>query len=323
MTGTPAGVTGTPDPLDAALDRLHLDGAIFLQAQYTEAWAYDSPPSSTLATALDLGVDRLVLFHIVAAGECWICLPDGERLWARQGDVIVLPYGDAHAMGGIEEAERVPVLTLLPMPPWDELPRLNLGAGGARTDVVCGYLRADDPLFDPALRVFPPVFVVRPPPGPVASWVDANIRYALDAGARFVSTRLPELLLVEILRLHLADAPAADAGWVAALRDPVLAPALAALHAQPDRRWTVDDLAACAFVSRSVLDERFRRVLGRSPIRYLTEWRMHLAGELLTSTDLGVGEVAHRVGYDAEEAFSRAFKRHHGRAPSSWRAAPR
>jgi AraC-like DNA-binding protein len=314
---------GAPDALDTALERLRLDGAIFLQAEYTEAWAYDSPPSSLLAELLQLGVDRLVLFHIVAAGECWISLPDGERLWARQGDVIVLPYGDPHAMGGIEDVERVPVTSLLPMPPWDELPRIHHGRGGSRTDVVCGYLRADDPLFDPSLRAFPPVFVVRPPPGPAASWVEANIRYALGAGARFVSTRLPELLLVEVLRLHLASAPATDAGWLAAMRDPVLAPALAALHGEPERRWTVEDLAARAYVSRSALDERFRRVLGRSPIRYLTEWRMHLAGELLTSTDLGVAAVARRVGYDAEEAFSRAFKRHHGRPPSSWRTTVR
>jgi AraC-like DNA-binding protein len=315
------GTTRAADPLDTALERLRLDGAIFLQAEYTECWAYESPPSSLLAELLDLGVDRLVLFHIVAGGECWIRVEGGERLWARRGDVIVLPYGDPHAMGGTEDAELVPVTSLLAVPPWTELPRIRHGTGGARTDVVCGYLRADDPLFDPSLGVFPPVFVVRPPPGPAADWMDANIRYALDAGARYVSTRLPELLLVEVLRLHLASAPATDAGWLAAMRDPVLAPALAALHGEPERHWTVEDLAARAFVSRSVLDERFRRVLGRSPIRYLTEWRMHLAGELLRSTDLGVAAVARRVGYDAEEAFSRAFKRHHGRPPSSWRAA--
>jgi AraC-like DNA-binding protein len=74
-------------------------------------------------------------------------------------------------------------------------------------------------------------------------------------------------------------------------------------------------------VSRSVLDARFRQVLGCSPIRYLTDWRMHVAQDLLTSTDLGVLGVARRVGYDAEEAFSRAFKRVQGSSPSAWRAA--
>ena len=81
------------------------------------------------------------------------------------------------------------------------------------------------------------------------------------------------------------------------------------------------ELASGAAVSRSLLDERFRQVLGRSPIRYLTEWRMHLAEELLATTDLGVVTVARRVGYDSEEAFSRAFKRAHGLSPSHWRSA--
>jgi AraC-like DNA-binding protein len=91
------------------------------------------------------------------------------------------------------------------------------------------------------------------------------------------------------------------------------------LHAEPARRWTVTELARAAAVSRSQLDARFREVLGRSPIRYLTEWRMHLAKDLLASTDLGVAAIARRVGYDADEAFSRAFKRAHGQAPSQWR----
>ena len=96
---------------------------------------------------------------------------------------------------------------------------------------------------------------------------------------------------------------------------------MAAIHAAPERRWTVDDLAAHAGVSRSRLDARFREVLGRSPIRYLTDWRMHLAEDLLATTDLSVASVARRVGYDAEEAFSRAFKRRHGDSPSIWRSA--
>lgn len=100
----------------------------------------------------------------------------------------------------------------------------------------------------------------------------------------------------------------------------MLAPALAELHHAPERKWTVADLAAGANVSRSLLDERFRDVLGRSPIRYLTDWRLHVAKDLLATTALGVAAVARRVGYDSEEAFSRAFKRAHGRAPAHWRA---
>jgi AraC-like DNA-binding protein len=103
------------------------------------------------------------------------------------------------------------------------------------------------------------------------------------------------------------------------LRDPALAPALAAIHAAPERKWNLIDLAREAHVSISLLDERFREVIGVAPIRYLTGWRMHLAKDLLRSSDLGIAAIAHRVGYDSEEAFSRAFKRETGLAPSSWR----
>jgi AraC-like DNA-binding protein len=298
MIQDPRLLTGTPELLQSALARLRLDGAIFFRAEFTEGFAFDSTPAE-VAGGLHPGAERLILVHIVARGSCWVAGSEGDRHWVGQGDVIVVPYGDRHTIGG---------------------------GGGGRTDLVCGYLYSEDPLFDPALRVFPSAFVVRLPEGAASGWVQASIAYALEAtdpatGASLVSTRLPELVLIEVLRLHLASAPAADRGLLAALHDPVLTPALSLLHNQPGRRWTVAGLAAGAATSRSLLDERFRQVLGRSPIRYLTEWRMHLAQELLSTTRTGVAAVARRVGYDSEEAFSRAFKRATGQSPSHWRGA--
>ena len=299
------------------LDRLRVEGEIFLRAEYSEAWAYESLDGPTTAGFLHPGSQRVTLFHLVAGGSCWVALGDGERHWARAGDVIVLPYGDQHSMGGEQRAERVSITTFMQAPPWDGFPVLVHGAGGPRTDIVCGYLHCDDPLFDPALRALPPLFVVRPDEG-AARWVRASIDYAMQPSP--MARHLPGLLLGEVLRLHLASAPAVERGWLAALRDPVLAPALAALHAAPARKWTVAELANEALVSRSALDARFREMLGRPPIRYLTDWRMHVAGELLATTELSVFAVARRVGYDSEEAFSRAFKRAKGSPPSAWRA---
>jgi AraC-like DNA-binding protein len=318
--------TPLPDPFESALRRLRLEGAVFLRAEYREPWAYQSLPGPATARILRPGTDRVILFHVVAGGTCWVQVADEERHWASAGDVIVLPYGDQHRMGGIGESESVPLMTIMEAPPWTRMPLIRHGAGGDLTDVVCGFLHSDDVLFDPSLRAFPSVFVVRPTGASGAEWVRANVAYALaqaDAspvGPDAIPTRLPEMLLIEVLRQHLATAPAADHGWLAALRDPVLNPALSALHAEPGRRWTATELARVSAVSRSGLDDRFRQVLGRSPIRYLTEWRMHLAEDLLASTDLGVAAVARRVGYDADEAFSRAFKRAHGQSPASWRA---
>jgi AraC-like DNA-binding protein len=323
--------TGVPDQdpaaaLSTALDRLRLQGAIFLRGEYTESWAYESYPTADLAAVLVPGAARVVLFHVVASGRCWIEVDGGERHWAEPGDVIVLPYGDSHRMGGSDESARLVSATLLvEPPPWTTMPVVRYGEGGATTNVVCGYLLSDDPLFDPRLRALPPVFVVSAPDGAARDWVRASIDYALQQTTQVAPdriaapTQVPQLLLVEVLKLHLAGAPAARHGWVKALRDPVLAPALALIHRSPERKWTVSELAAAASVSASLLDERFRDVLGLAPIRYLAGWRMHVAQDLLSSTDLGVAVVARRAGYESEEAFSRAFKRRYGQPPSTWR----
>ncbi len=323
--GEPLEASSQPAVLQAALEQLRLEGAIFFRSELTEPFAFESTPLA-LADSLHPGAERLILFHIVAYGSCWVSVANGDRYRAGEGDVIVLPYADEYTIGGDAPAECVSILTLVDAPPWDVMPLIRHGGGGARTDLVCGYLYSQDPLFDPALQALPPVFVVRPPVGALASWVQASVAYSVEhvapsnASQSPISTRLPELVLIEVLRLHLSSTPAADHGWIAALSDPVLAPALSLLHGAPDRSWTVAELASEAAVSRSLLDERFRRVLGRPPIRYLTEWRMHLAEELLAMTDLGVGRIARRVGYRSEEAFSRAFKRGHELSPSHWRA---
>jgi AraC-like DNA-binding protein len=315
---------GTTTALEEALNRLRIQGAIFLHGRYTEGWAYRSAPGQDAAALLAPDAERVVLFHVVATGRCWVEIEGGERYWADAGDVVVLPYGDTHQMGGVEEAQLIDIRLLMAPPPWDEMPYIEHGEGGDPTHIVCGYIQCDDPLFDPALGAFPPLFVVRPE-GVAADWVRSSIEFAtgqitkVDDAHFEAPTMLPQLLLVEVLKLHLASAPAAERGFVRALRDSVVAPAMALIHGDPSRKWTVSDLAAAVNVSVSLLDERFRSSLGMPPIRYLTGWRMHLAQDLLAGTDLGVATIARRVGYESEEAFSRAFKRKYDVAPSVWR----
>ncbi|MBV9292426.1 MAG: cupin domain-containing protein, partial [Frankiales bacterium] len=157
--------------LQEALSRLRLEGAVFLRAEYREPWAYESLTAGETAKILRPDTERVILFHVVASGACWVSVDDAEKHWARAGDVIVLPYGDQHRMGGLDQADHVSISSILQMPPWQQMPVIRHGGdGGALTDVVCGYLHSQDPLFDPILRVFPPVFVVRPPQGPAADW---------------------------------------------------------------------------------------------------------------------------------------------------------
>ena len=340
MITTPDPMTATPEPPDEprnadplelvprVLDLVRLSGAIFLKSDFHAPWSYTSPAAPEMAVALpalDGPGSSLVMLHVVAHGSCWVSLDGGPRMELSTGDVVVMPYGDANVWGSPEPADPVPVTQLLPPPPWSTFPTIDYGGPGETTSMVCGYLVGDAVLFDPVLRALPPLFVVRPPKGPAATWVDASIEYALRAtrtssgGASWTDHRLPELLFTEVLRIYLEGTDAQLTGWLAALRDPLVGQALALMHARPAHDWTVAELAAGVASSRTVLVDRFHELLGQPPIRYLTGWRMDLASGLLRTTNLGVAEIAERVGYESEAAFSRAFKRVFGRAPAHWR----
>jgi AraC-like DNA-binding protein len=334
MTETTPSLTKIPDlDLRAAmrdpfaivpqvLDLVRLNGAIFFRSQFRSPWSYTSPPVLELAGALPHAPGSLVLFHIVAEGQCWIALQDGARRYLSGGDVVVMPYADAYASGSEEDADPVSITALLPPPPWIEFPQIDYGGDGENTRMVCGYLRGDAVLFDPVLRALPPLFVVRPT-GPAAAWVTASVEYAMQAtqlAPSGMNQRLPELLFTEVLGIYLKESGDLElTGWLAALRDPVVGPALSVLHTRPAHDWTVAELAHTVATSKTVLIDRFNLLLGRPPIRYLTEWRLNLASGLLRTTESGITEIAGRVGYTSEEAFSRAFKRALGQSPAYWR----
>jgi AraC-like DNA-binding protein len=134
-----------------------------------------------------------------------------------------------------------------------------------------------------------------------------------------VLARLAEVVLVDALRRHAAATPMLDTQWRALARDERIARALALIHAEPSRAWTLDELARTVALSRSALAERFLRQVGQPPMRYLTRWRLELAARALRSGAEAIVRVAERAGYDSGAAFSRAFQREFGMPPARWR----
>ncbi|MBI4922364.1 MAG: AraC family transcriptional regulator [Devosia nanyangense] len=326
MIETPSELIGTPPRASAAtattllsdvLGRIRLTGALFLKGEYSAPWAFDSPGSCVLAELLSPDAERLIVFHVVRQGRVWISA-GGHHLEFEAGDLAILPSSHRHVMGSPEFAEPVQIKDLLPQSPWSDIPILRHGGDGELTEMVCGYFRCDELLFNSFLRSLPPVIKIRPV-GTAAALLEAALSRALEDGPGCgTAVRLPELLLVEALRLYSSEAPLAT-GWLAATNDPVVSRALKLMHDDPIRDWTVDELARRAATSRSVLGERFKALLDQSPMRYLAEWRMQLAANLLRTTGLKLASVAERSGYGSEAAFSRAFHRHVGMSPAQWR----
>ncbi len=198
------------------------------------------------------------------------------------------------------------------------------GAGTEKTRIICGFLGCDAQPFNPVLASLPRVIHLRRAARPgdalahLVAFALAELRQQ-RAGSRDVLLRLSEPMFIEVVRCQLASAAADRADWLSGLRDPLVPRALARLHSQPSRSWTLESLAASANTSRTTLAEHFAKHVGQPPMQYLSAWRMQLATRMLAEWNAKVRAVAEAVGYDSEAAFSRAFKKHTGQAPSDWR----
>ncbi|MFJ4094845.1 cupin domain-containing protein [Kitasatospora sp. NPDC089913] len=286
-------------------------------------------------------------FHVVLEGGCWL-LPDGGgpvRLGA--GDAVLLPHGTGHVLASAAldrdaAALAVPIERLLaaarPTPPVPEGPHGGapgalpvLGAvSGSIAELLCGKYRLEHSRTHPLMLELPDVVHL-----PNRVGAHPQLRAAVDllggelaadgAGGALAVPSLIDLLLVYMLRAWLASPPDAGAEpvaggrWPAVLGDRVVAGALRALHEDPARGWSVEELAASTGVSRATLTRRFTALVGRAPMAYLAWWRMTRAAALLQQTADPLDVIARRVGYATPYALSHAFSRQFGTTPGRYR----
>ena len=332
------------DVLSDVLRVIRLSGAVFFVAEFSSPWAIESPPSRSLAPFIMPRAECFTIFHVLAEGNCWVKVKGEPPLQMVAGDVLVVPQGDDHVMGSDLALKPTPMRVLIPQIPWPGMPPVIHGSGGKVARFVCGYLYCDqkfNPLFSALPRllcvrsreggvVLEPVGAANKPPDRSLSfhaglWLNTTLYYLIkEAQAQSTTNqpmlaRLTELMFLEVLRHYMQELAPDQKGWLAGLKDPYVNRAITLLHVQPARAWTVEDLARDAGVSRSALAGRFTDLIGESPMRYLTGWRMHLARQLLCEGHHSLAEVAERVGYESEYAFNRAFKRQVGEPPAAWR----
>jgi AraC-like DNA-binding protein len=322
-----------PDPLSEVLRTVKLTSALFFLVDATSPWGVEVPRASTFGSAILPRAGHIVSYHIVLAGSGYAEVPRLPPLRFTAGDVIVLPHGDPYALvsspGGGAEFDREATLRFLKAMAAGELPFvIDEGGGGPeRAQFVCGFLGCDARPFNPLLETLPRLLHVKRPLGDPDDLLDRLIDLTLaearrnDAGGECIRLGLGELIFIEVIRRHLATLGRDRGGWLAGLRDAVVGRTLALLHRRPSEPWTLGALALEAGVSRSVLAERFTRLVGHPPMQYLTRWRVQLAARLLADGGRKVAAVAQHVGYASEAAFSRSFKRIAGTSPAEWRAA--
>ncbi len=278
---------------------------------------------SRLGPPWGMGLDQQAqaMFHIVLEGSCWLRREGVAPLSLHQGDLVLLPHGSPHDLVDHPAGHAVPLATLLAHPPPPVVE-------GPAATIVCGAYRSDSHMAQPLLRALPEVVLfsasrvrANPPLAATLSLLTAELERP-EAGSEALIQPLFDALFVYVVRTWSAEAGATQGGWLTALKDSALSKALSRMHAEPQAPWTVASLAHEASLSRAAFARRFTEQVGEAPLAYLTRWRMGLAARLLRQTENPVAEIATRVGYDSEFAFSRAFKRSRGVAPTIFRRAP-
>jgi AraC-like DNA-binding protein len=313
------------DALSDVLRAVRLTGALFFDVHASAPWVAASPRGATIVGGIFPGADHLVSYHVVTRGSGWAALEGESPLRLSEGDIIVFPHGDPHTISSRPGMRPDPPdLAHYRRPADQQLPfKMSMGKTGAESaQFVCGFLGCDSRPFNPLLAALPRVIHLSGPSGGAAT---ALVQFAvLEArerrpGGECVLGHLSELMFVDVVRRYLETLPEDRRGWLAGLRDPFVGRALAALHRQPARDWTLEALARDAGLSRTALAERFVQFVGEPPMQYLTKWRMQLAASDLRGGIDNIATVAERVGYESEAAFSRAFKKALGVPPSQWR----
>jgi AraC-like DNA-binding protein len=268
--------------------------------------------------------DKIKFFALVK-GNCWLRI-DGQAspIRVEEGDVLLLSAQPSFVLAS--DLTTIPVdATGLFTGTVYRTAKLGQGedciqiGGHVRLDASSGGLLAD---------VLPPLIHVKAasPHATVLRWLlDQLVREPATElpGASLASAQLAQLLFVHILRVHLETSGLLATGWLRAVGDKRLAPALHLMHAQPGRAWQLEELAKAAAMSRTTFAHHFKTAAGVPPLTYLTEWRMCLAERALREENTPVSILAGQLGYTSESAFSNAFKRITGNAPKRYRTASR
>jgi AraC family transcriptional activator of mtrCDE len=259
-----------------------------------------------------------VMFHIVTEGACWLRRPEADPLRLSEGDLVLLPQGLDHDVVDDPASKAEPLGAFLSKPSFPP-------NGSPTTTLICGVYLADVELAHPMLLALPTVmhFAARtvqatPPLASTLALLRAEIE-APSPGSEALVQHLFDVLFVYIVRAWTDEGSLERRGWLSALKEPALSKAMARIHAEPAKTWTVETLAREAGLSRAAFARRFAEQVGEPPLSYLTRWRMIVASRLLNSSGASLAEVAERVGYESEFAFSRAFKRSRGVSPARFR----
>lgn len=302
------------DPLGEALHQLRMSGLFYTRSEFAAPWGLALP-----------ALPQTLMFHVVTVGECWLELDGLAPQRMLPGDFALVPHGQGHRLTGEAGAECAALFDLPREALSERYEVLRHGGDGAAAQMICGAVRFDHPAAQRLIAMLPRLIHIAAADSPHREWMPDMLRFMADElrtlrpGGETIVTRLADILVIQAIRTWIERDPAAQGGWLGALRDKQIGRAIALIHREPSRDWTLASLAHAVSMSRSAFAARFAAQVGVPAMQYLAQWRMNSALTELREADVSVAALAERMGYQSEAAFSRAFKRYIGLSPGAAR----
>ncbi|MFI8735676.1 AraC family transcriptional regulator [Ectopseudomonas toyotomiensis] len=297
------------DPLSDVLSLLKPRSYVSAGVEAGGAWSVQFPAQN-----------KLIKCYAVVSGECWLAVEGvPEAVHMRKGDCFVLPRGRPFRLASDMTLPAEPSSNYFPPPRPGAVVKIKDGGEfflvGSRFGVSGGHSET-------LIGMLPPIVHIRSEAEQAAlRWAVERMMQELhdpEPGGSLIAQHLAHMMLVQALRLHVKENGSNRTGWLFAVADKQLGPAIGAIHADPAYRWTLPALAERACMSRSAFALKFRETVGSSPMEYVTRWRMLLAGDKLENSSDPVSAISLSLGYESESAFSTAFKRVMGSSPRQY-----
>jgi AraC-like DNA-binding protein len=302
------------DILAEVLDRIRLGGTLLFHFEFGHPWNVALPERP------------YALFHYLSRGSATLALEQGGELRMTEGDLVVVTRGEPHLIYSDRGTKPFPIRDFDRKS--DHLGVMRHGGGAEPlSTMICGNFTVSRPSRGSVMGLLPPVILLKPATD--SAWLEAILQRMVSEAAverpaqRVALSRLTEVLFVEVLRSWIKSLAPGEGGWLGAMADPHIGPALQSIHEQPERPWTLGELGQRVGLGRSTFSARFTKLVGQPMHRYLIARRMAEAAFLLESTDEGIARIAAQVGYETAAAFSKLFRRHHGLSPGRYRATRR
>ncbi|MEM7110948.1 MAG: AraC family transcriptional regulator [Chloroflexota bacterium] len=302
------------DPLGDALHFLRMNGVLYSRSEFTAPWGLELP-----------SFPNFLMFHAVLSGHCWLELEGEEPRLMQVGNFALVPHGNGHRV--LSELGETAV-NLFDVPRQmisDRYELLQQGQGGALTSMICVVVQFDQPAAHQLVSLLPKIITFEAGQSSQTTQIQNILHFMaaeaaeLRPGGETIITRLADILVIQAIRHWIATDPKAQTGWLGALQDKHIGRAILLVQQEPTRAWTVVSLAKEAAMSRSAFAARFKTLVGETPMHYVTRWRINVALSWLQEETIPLGELAERLGYQSEAAFSRTFKRFIGMPPGAAR----